>query len=257
VVAVRGLVVIVPLVGWAPLQPPDAVQDCAPVTLHCKLVEVPLATLVFLATSVTAGLATWLSVETDEVLLPLEVDVSADEESWHAANAAKAANPSVQLNRRTTLADVPVRRAPVILESRPRAEVSPDSRLGWRPSKIIYVFPFQSALQRVISTAESSGAFANLPTCRKTQTCLQIEPTTRSIAYVQRATEKFSMTDREWIGGGQGIASASRFLGSGSCSARRLESKKMDWPEESLTGEAEIYKSFSEVHGQIRAISRR
>jgi len=81
VVAVRGLVFIVPLVGWAPLQPPEAVQDCAPVALHCKVVEVPLVTLVFLATRVTAGLATSLPVETDDVLLPVVVDVSADEES--------------------------------------------------------------------------------------------------------------------------------------------------------------------------------
>jgi hypothetical protein len=109
VVAVRGLVFIVPLVGWAPLQPPEAMQDCAPVALHSKLVEVPLGTLLFLATSVTAGLATSLPVETDEVLLPVVVDVSADEESWHAANAANAANPSAQLKRRTTFAIVPVR----------------------------------------------------------------------------------------------------------------------------------------------------
>jgi hypothetical protein len=81
VVAVRGLVVIVPLVGWAPLQPPEAVQDFAPVALHCKVVEVPLATLLFLATRVTAGLATWLPVETEEVLLPVVAEVSADEES--------------------------------------------------------------------------------------------------------------------------------------------------------------------------------
>jgi hypothetical protein len=81
VVAVRGLVFIVPLVGWEPLQPPEAVQDCAPVVLHCKLVEVPLVTLLFLATRVTAGFATSLPVETEEVLLPVEVDVSADEES--------------------------------------------------------------------------------------------------------------------------------------------------------------------------------
>jgi hypothetical protein len=81
VVAVKGLVFIVPLVGWAPLQPPEAVQDCASLALHCRLVEVPVVTLVFLATRVTAGLATWLPVETEEVLLPLVADVSADEES--------------------------------------------------------------------------------------------------------------------------------------------------------------------------------
>jgi hypothetical protein len=81
VVAVKGLVFIVPLVGWAPLQPPEAVQDCAPVTLHCKLVAVPLVTLLFLAARVIAGLATWLPVETEEVLVPVVAGVSADEES--------------------------------------------------------------------------------------------------------------------------------------------------------------------------------
>jgi hypothetical protein len=81
VVAVRGLVFIVPLVGWAPLQPPEAVQDCAPVALHCKLAEVPLVTLLFLAARVIAGLAIWLPVEPEEVLLPVVEAVSADEES--------------------------------------------------------------------------------------------------------------------------------------------------------------------------------
>ena len=70
-VAVRGLVVIVPLVGCAPLQPPEAVQDCASVALHCKVVEVPLMTLLFLAARVIAGFATVLTVELEDVLLPV------------------------------------------------------------------------------------------------------------------------------------------------------------------------------------------
>jgi hypothetical protein len=148
VVAVRGLVFIVPLVGWAPLQPPEAEQDCAPVVLHCKLVAVPLATLDFLATRVTAGLATSLPVETEEVLLPVVVDVSADDESSHAANPANAANARAQLNRRTTLAEVPVRLMLLNLASRSCATVGTDSRLEWRPAKIIDAFPFQSVLQR-------------------------------------------------------------------------------------------------------------
>jgi hypothetical protein len=111
VFAVRGVVFIVPLVGWAPLQPPEAVQDCAPVALHCKLAEVPLVTLLFLADRVTAGLAAWLLLEAEEVLLPVVEVVSADEESPHAANAANAANPRAQLKRRTSLAKDDVRRA--------------------------------------------------------------------------------------------------------------------------------------------------
>lgn len=71
-VAVRGLVVAVPLVDTVPLQPPEALQDWAPVALHSKVVEVPLVTLLFLATRVIAGLATWLEVVAlDAVLLPV------------------------------------------------------------------------------------------------------------------------------------------------------------------------------------------
>lgn len=72
-VAVRGLVVVVPLVGSVPLQPPEALQESAPEALHSKVVEVPLVTLLCLATSVIAGLATWLAVVLvlDEVLLPV------------------------------------------------------------------------------------------------------------------------------------------------------------------------------------------
>jgi hypothetical protein len=83
VFSVRGLVFIVPLVGWVPLQPPEALQDCAPVALHCKLAEVPLVTLLFFATRVTAGLATSLPAETDALLAVVAVaaEVSAEEES--------------------------------------------------------------------------------------------------------------------------------------------------------------------------------
>ena len=56
-VAVSGSVVTVPLVGSVPLQPPEAVQVCASLALHCKVAGVPMATLLFMATSVTAGFA--------------------------------------------------------------------------------------------------------------------------------------------------------------------------------------------------------
>lgn len=70
-VAFRGLVVALPLTGWVPLQPPEAVQDSAPVAFHSKVVEVPLVTLLFWAARVIAGLATWLAVAFEEVLLPV------------------------------------------------------------------------------------------------------------------------------------------------------------------------------------------
>ena len=59
--AINGSVVTVPLVGWEPLQPPEAVQLCASFALHCKVVEVPMATLVFVAASVTEGFAATLT----------------------------------------------------------------------------------------------------------------------------------------------------------------------------------------------------
>lgn len=70
-VAFRGFVVAVPLIGWLPLQPPEAMQDWAPVALHSKVVEVPWATLLFLATRVIAGLAASLTVGLEDVLLPV------------------------------------------------------------------------------------------------------------------------------------------------------------------------------------------
>jgi hypothetical protein len=57
VVAVSGSVVAVPLVGWAPFQPPEATQDCASCALHCNVAADPTATLLLTATSETAGLA--------------------------------------------------------------------------------------------------------------------------------------------------------------------------------------------------------
>ena len=56
-VAVSGSVVAVPLVGWVPAQPPEAVQLCASVALHSNVAAVPMATLLFVATRVTAGFA--------------------------------------------------------------------------------------------------------------------------------------------------------------------------------------------------------
>jgi hypothetical protein len=57
VVAVRGSVVAVPVVGWVPVHPPDAAQACASFALHCNVTRVPMATLLLAATRVTAGFA--------------------------------------------------------------------------------------------------------------------------------------------------------------------------------------------------------
>ena len=67
VLAINGSVVMVPLVGCEPLQPPDAVQLCASCALHCNVVDVPLATLVFIAASVMDGFAALVPVLTVRV----------------------------------------------------------------------------------------------------------------------------------------------------------------------------------------------
>jgi hypothetical protein len=56
--AIKGSVVTVPLVGCVPLQPPDAVQVSAYFALHCKVAGVPMATVLFMAASVTTGFVT-------------------------------------------------------------------------------------------------------------------------------------------------------------------------------------------------------
>jgi len=95
VVAVSGSVVAVPLVGWVPLHPPEAEQDCASFALHCNVVAVPMATLLFVATRVTAGLAVpamgavWV--------------VSLDDDWPHAANADNVTHASAQRMRREAL----------------------------------------------------------------------------------------------------------------------------------------------------------
>jgi hypothetical protein len=63
VVAISGSVVTLPLVGCVPVQPPEAAQDCTPWALHCRVVAVPAATLLFTATIDTAGVTEAVSVE--------------------------------------------------------------------------------------------------------------------------------------------------------------------------------------------------
>jgi hypothetical protein len=55
VVALRGLVVVLPLVGRVPDHPPEAVQLCAPFELQFKVTASPFSTALLVATSVIAG----------------------------------------------------------------------------------------------------------------------------------------------------------------------------------------------------------
>jgi hypothetical protein len=95
VVAVSGSVVAVPLVGWVPLHPPDAEQVCASFALHCNVAALPMATLVFAATRVTAGLAV-------PAAAPVMV-VSPDDDWPHAVNADNVTHPSAQRMKREAL----------------------------------------------------------------------------------------------------------------------------------------------------------
>ena len=55
IVVVRGDVVLDPLMACVPLQPPEAVQDCAFVALHVKVTVLPAVTLLELDDSFTTG----------------------------------------------------------------------------------------------------------------------------------------------------------------------------------------------------------
>ncbi|HWR49110.1 MAG TPA: hypothetical protein VN327_16095, partial [Pseudonocardiaceae bacterium] len=103
---------VVPLISWEPLHPPEAVQDSAPVVLHCKVVVLPLGTLLLFAIRVTAGFAVLLVVAVVEVLSAagLEVCVSADDDSPQAASAANTAHPSAQPTTRRTWTEYDDRR---------------------------------------------------------------------------------------------------------------------------------------------------
>jgi hypothetical protein len=98
VVALRGLVVAVPLVGCEPVQPPDATHVCASWAFHCNVAAVCIGTLVLSATNVTAGFA---------VLTPAGsvLTVSPFDEKPHAASAENAAKTTVRRNKRQTLND--------------------------------------------------------------------------------------------------------------------------------------------------------
>jgi hypothetical protein len=92
-----GGVVVVPLVGIAPLHPPDAVQALALVALHCSVADPPIATLLSLAFNVTNG-----GAATAGVCAALGVCVVcvvwASELVPQAESALSTTNPSIDFN---------------------------------------------------------------------------------------------------------------------------------------------------------------
>jgi hypothetical protein len=63
-------VLCVPLVAFAPLQPPDAVHDVAFAELHVSVEAPPLATDVGFAVSVTVAVGTTATVAVAMLLVP-------------------------------------------------------------------------------------------------------------------------------------------------------------------------------------------
>jgi hypothetical protein len=92
---VRGGVVVVPLIGCVPLQPPEAEQVCALVALHFSVAGVPGSTLALIASNERAGLTTLPAVLLSRVSLLAELP--------HAARAEKAKPTIAHWNRREIL----------------------------------------------------------------------------------------------------------------------------------------------------------
>lgn len=85
---------MLPLTGCEPLQPPEAVQNCASLAFHCRVTFCPASTEVGVSCRLTEGLAT--------VAAAAELLTGVSALSSQAASAAKAeiaANPRNALAR--------------------------------------------------------------------------------------------------------------------------------------------------------------
>jgi hypothetical protein len=92
VAAVSGAVVMVPLGGCEPLQPPEAVQLSTFDALHCNVTLCPIETVFSLDFSVSVGAEISLPV-----IVPAFVVTLADVPE-HATSADSAANASIDFN---------------------------------------------------------------------------------------------------------------------------------------------------------------
>jgi hypothetical protein len=141
-------VVTVPLIGWVPLHPPDAAHVCASFALQRKVAGVPMAMLLLVATSVTAGFATLLAAGSDRV-------VWTEDDCPQAANAENAAHPKIPRNRREAAAQ---RRANgtllMNLVSHPDFNEISDLRRGVRSTLFIDCFPCDLRWRRLPRVAQ-------------------------------------------------------------------------------------------------------
>jgi len=92
VFAISAAVDNVPVVGWLPLQPPEAIQLWALFTFHVNVAERPAATVVGLNCKLMAGFA--------ELAAPLSLPAKEFWSSPHAARAAMAAKPQIHRAKR-------------------------------------------------------------------------------------------------------------------------------------------------------------
>ena len=135
--------VTVPLVGWVPLHPPDAAQVCASCAVQRNVAGVPMAMLLFVATSVTAGFAALLTAGSESVVW-LEADCP------QAANAENAAHPKIPRNRLEAAAQRRVNRTFLMnLVSRPDVNEFSDLPLGLRSTLFIVCFPGDLSWRRL------------------------------------------------------------------------------------------------------------
>jgi hypothetical protein len=84
-------VVIVPVVGTVPLQPPEAVQDSALEAFHCSVTDAPMATLLSFACRLTVGVAAGVAAAA------VPVKASDDDCPLQAASALRAVIPKIDL----------------------------------------------------------------------------------------------------------------------------------------------------------------
>jgi hypothetical protein len=103
VAAVSGAVVMVPLGGCEPLQPPEAVQLLTLEALHCNVMLCPIGTVFSLDFSVSVGAEISLLVIVPAFVVTL-VDVPE-----HAASAVRAPNASIDFNTNAQPARLPLR----------------------------------------------------------------------------------------------------------------------------------------------------
>ena len=171
-VLVRGSVVAVPLVGSVPFHPPDAEQLCASLALHCKTVEVPIGTLVFVAVRVTAG----FTLEPAQAILVVWLVA----ELPHAASVDIAADAISHRDTLDALRERSVRRSPTRRVAHPASKNNSDQRLGLQPTNLIMLTPWRSA--RTMTAAHQRSAtviflmgawscrFLRTPTCLHSRT---------------------------------------------------------------------------------------